>query len=88
MKVVNDTCLYVTNLTRIFYRMIQLVVNATLTRILELDAMRSRSGVDVIEKLSGLKAVVFLWRFSPLLSEARAISWDAIVASHHSFFSL
>ena len=74
--------------TRIFYRMIQLVVNAALTRILELDAMRSRSGVDVIVNLSGLKAVVFLWRFGPLLSEARAIFWDAIVTSHQPFFSL
>ena len=73
MNVVNYTCLYVTNFTGIFYRMIQLVVNATLTRILELDVIRSRSGVDVIGNLSGLKAVVFLWRFGPLLSEARAI---------------
>ena len=33
----------------------------------------SRSGVDVIGNLSGLKAVVFLWRFGPLLCDARAI---------------
>ena len=35
--------------------------------------MWSRSGVDVIGNLSGLKAVVFLWRFGPLLCDARAI---------------
>ena len=33
----------------------------------------SWSGVDVIGNLSGLKAVVFLWRFGPLVRDARAI---------------
>ena len=36
-------------------------------------AARSRSCVDVIGNLSGLKAVVFLWRIGPLLCDARAI---------------
>ena len=36
-------------------------------------AVRSRSGVDVIGNLSGLKAVVFLWRFGPLLCDATAV---------------
>ena len=36
-------------------------------------ALRSRSAVDVIGNLSGLEAVVFLWRFGPLLCNARAI---------------
>ena len=31
------------------------------------------AGVDVIGNLSGPKAVVFLWRFGPLLCVARAI---------------
>ena len=35
--------------------------------------MWSRCGVAVIGNLSGLKAVVFLWRFGPLLCDARAI---------------
>ena len=33
----------------------------------------SPSGVDVIGNLSGLEAVVFLWRFGSLLRDARAI---------------
>ena len=37
-------------------------------------AVWSRSGVDVIGKLSGLKAMVFLWQFARLLCDARAIS--------------
>ena len=36
-------------------------------------AVWSRSGVDVIGNLSGLKAVVFLWRVGPLLCDAKAI---------------
>ena len=36
-------------------------------------AVWSQCGVDVIGNLSGLKAVVFLWRFGPLLCYARVI---------------
>ena len=33
----------------------------------------SQCGVEVIENLSGPKAVVFLWQFGPLLCDVRAI---------------
>ena len=36
-------------------------------------AVWSQCGVDEIGNLSGPKAVVFLWRFGPLLCDARAI---------------
>ena len=52
-------------------------------------AVWSRSGVAVIGNFSGLKAVVFLWRFGPLLCDASQSNlWDKIAVSHQPFFSL
>ena len=50
-------------------------------------AVWSRSWADVIGNLSGLKAVVFLWRCGPLLWYESNL-WDEIATSHQPFFSL